>query len=48
MWRRWVLWEGREENKKFDKTWVDSLLRLFTVDTVEKFWHAYQYLPLPG
>lgn len=45
---RWVCWEGREEDKKLDKFWSDTYLRLFSVDSYARFWLGYQHLPQPG
>ena len=37
--------ELRERDKQYDVRWADSMLRLFTCETVEEFWEAWYHTP---
>ena len=42
---RWSMWEMRERDKQYDVRWADSILRLFTCETVEDFWENWSFIP---
>ncbi len=44
---KWTLWVNNIDNPK-SSNWLDTIIKIISVDSIEKFWYMYNNIPLPS